>query len=166
MASRWLSAEGSPKKNQEIRYEGDLRYFRQGYELHVPVDLAKLQKQGFGPLGDEFHKTHHRFYKFDLDAPVEIVNLRAVGVGHIKRIKLARKRKGPKDPRKAVTESHKIWFEGRQVKTLIYDRALLRPGHVVKGPAIITETDSTTVILPGHRGEVDQFYNILIWPGR
>jgi N-methylhydantoinase A len=165
-ASDWLSKEGIPRKSQEIRHEADLRYFRQGYELHVPIDLAKLARTGFGPLGEAFSEMHNRFYKFRLDAPVEIVNVRAIGLGKVKQIRLARRRKGPADPRKAVVESHQIWFEGRPMKTLIYDRGRLRPGHVVKGPAIVTEEDSTTVILPGHKGEVDAYSNILIRPGR
>jgi len=163
-ASDWLTAEGIGRAQQEIRYEGDFRYYRQGYELYIPIDLAALKAKGLLPLGEQFSNLHNRYYKFRMDIPVEIVNLRAIGVGKVKRIRLARKRKGPKNPKKAVVSSHKIWFDGREVKTSIYDRARLVPGHVVPGPAIVTEHDSTTVILPGHLGAVDEYSNILIRP--
>jgi len=87
-------------------------------------------------------------------------------VGKIKRIKLARKKKGGSNPKAAFVETQSVWFDGKPVRTGIYDRARLAPGHVVKGPAIVTETDSTTVISPGHAGTVDEYSNILIRPAR
>ena len=36
----------------------------------------------------------------------------------------------------------------------VYDRAKLRAGDVVRGPAIVTEMDSTTLVLPGHAATV------------
>ncbi len=46
----------------------------------------------------------------------------------------------------------------------IYDRSKLKPGNKIAGPAIVTEMDSTSLILPGHVGYVDTVGNILIWP--
>jgi len=43
-------------------------------------------------------------------------------------------------------------------------RAKLEPGAVFDGPAIVTEFDSTTVVLPGYRAAVDATFNILITP--
>ena len=79
-ASDWLTAEGIGRAQQEIRYEGDFRYYRQGYELHIPIDLAALKAKGLAPLGEQFSEMHDRYYKFRMDIPVEIVNLRAIGV--------------------------------------------------------------------------------------
>jgi N-methylhydantoinase A len=50
------------------------------------------------------------------------------------------------------------------IETTLYDRDKLRPGHVVNGPAVITQKDATTVILPEHCGKVDNYLNILIYP--
>jgi len=46
----------------------------------------------------------------------------------------------------------------------VYDRAKLKAGNRVPGPAIVMEMDSTTVILPRHHGIVDKAGNILIYP--
>jgi hypothetical protein len=46
----------------------------------------------------------------------------------------------------------------------VYDRALLKAGNRISGPAIVMEMDSTTVILPKHHGKVDAYGNILIYP--
>ncbi len=47
---------------------------------------------------------------------------------------------------------------------LDYDRAKLKAGNKVPGPAIVMEMDSTTVILPKHTGTVDPSGCILIYP--
>ena len=46
----------------------------------------------------------------------------------------------------------------------IYDRAKLRAGDRIAGPAVIVEMDSTTLVLPGCVARVDRFGNILIRP--
>ena len=42
----------------------------------------------------------------------------------------------------------------------IYERDALCAGHVVSGPAIILEMDSTTLVLPDHHATVDKFGNL------
>ena len=54
----------------------------------------------------------------------------------------------------------------QQHATTIYDRSKLRPQMRFEGPAIVTEFDSTTVVLPGYVAEVDVNFNILINPER
>ena len=48
----------------------------------------------------------------------------------------------------------------------IYDRAKLRAGNRIRGPAIITQMDATTVIHPNHTGEVDEYLSILVRPDK
>jgi N-methylhydantoinase A len=38
------------------------------------------------------------------------------------------------------------------------------PGNVVDGPAIVTEFDSTTVVLAGYTATVDRHLNLIINP--
>ena len=49
-------------------------------------------------------------------------------------------------------------------KRQVYDRAKLRAGDVVPGPAIVTEMDSTTLVLPGHAATVHRSGCLLIRP--
>ena len=56
------------------------------------------------------------------------------------------------DASAAVVDEHEVVFDGERVPTKIYDRAKLEPGATLEGPAIVTEFDSTTVVLPGYRG--------------
>jgi N-methylhydantoinase A len=164
-ARSWLTGEGIPAARQRVQYEMDLRYYRQGYEFPIPVEPGSFDSAaGFDHLVACFKEIHERNYGFNLDSLVEIVNLRAVGIGEVRKVELQKFDLASEDASSAVTEEHQIHFQGAKLATLIYDRGKLRPGNVVKGPAIITQTDSTTVILPEHYGQVDEYLNILIWP--
>jgi N-methylhydantoinase A len=94
----------------------------------------------------------------------EIVNLRAVGYGAVPKPELPVGDLGSPDASAAVVDEHEVIFDGKRVATKIYDRAKLQPGALLEGPAIVTEFDSTTVVLPGYRAEVDSNFNILITP--
>jgi N-methylhydantoinase A len=50
------------------------------------------------------------------------------------------------------------------VPVAVYDRATLRAGDVISGPAIVTEMDSTTLVLPGHAATVHPSGSLLIRP--
>jgi N-methylhydantoinase A len=55
-------------------------------------------------------------------------------------------------------------MDARKVSATVYERSKLAAGNIVSGPAIVMEMDSTTVILPGYHGLVDDIGNILIYP--
>lgn len=58
-----------------------------------------------------------------------------------------------------------ITCQGKQVEATFWDRTLLGgAGKIIRGPAVISEMDSNTLILPGYFGETDSMGNILIWP--
>ena len=65
-----------------------------------------------------------------------------------------------------VVEQHRAYFDGSFASVNVYDRAKLRPGNLVRGPAIIIQLDATTVIHPQHTGEVDEYLSILIRPDK
>jgi N-methylhydantoinase A len=53
-------------------------------------------------------------------------------------------------------------MDGEERAAVIYDRAKLRQGDMIEGPAIITEMDSTTLVEHDCRARVDAVGNILI----
>jgi N-methylhydantoinase A len=165
-ARAWLREEGIDEARQHLRYEADVRYFRQGYEFSLEIDPDRLGSGGLGDLAARFGLAHERIYGFKLDQPVELVNLRAVGVGTVQKINLPRFEKEGPDAAAAVSEQHRAYFDGSFVSVNVYDRAKLRAGNRVRGPAIVIQMDATTVIHPNHTGEVDEYLNILIRPDK
>ena len=163
-ARDWLREEGIAEPSQQLRYEADVRYFRQGYEFSLEVDPETVGEGGMQDLAGRFGVAHERLYGFKLDAPVELVNLRAVGTGDVIKVEFPRFEKEGADAGDAIVGQHRTSFDGGFVAADVYDRSRLRAGNRLLGPAIVTQKDSTTVVHPGHVGEVDGYLNILINP--
>jgi len=165
-ATKWLELEGIPPASQIVSYDADMRYYRQGYEIPIQFTLDELNGNGLDLLIERFNQLHDQYYGFRMEGTrVEIVNLRAIAIGKMTDPALPEgEPDGASDAREAAVEGHQVYFGGEWLPTTIYDRARLRPGHVIQGPAIVTEFDSTTVILPGYSGRIDRYFNILIHP--
>ena len=163
-ARTWLGEEGIDESQQRLSYEADVRYFRQGYEFSLEIDPNRLGGGALYELAARFGLAHERIYGFKLDQPVELVNLRAVGVGAVQKINLPKFEKEGPDAAAAVVEQHRAYFDGSFSSVNVYDRTRLRTGNRIRGPAIVIQMDATTVIHPNHTGEVDEYLNILIRP--
>jgi N-methylhydantoinase A len=163
-ARRWLSDEGIPEQDQRVSFNVDMRYYRQGYEIPVEIDPALLAGDGTTMLAERFNRLHEQYYRFRMEGTTcEIVNLRAIGYGDVPKPRLVESENGAGPASEhAVVDEHEIYFDGEWLPTRIYDRSKLAPGNRVEGPAIVTEFDSTTVVLPGYAAEVDRFLNLII----
>jgi N-methylhydantoinase A len=111
-----------------------------------------------------FDEEHRRLFTFNMETPHEIVNLRAVALGPSLDLPAAELERGDGSPAAAKMRDHSLWMDGREQAAVIYDRAKLRQGDVVPGPAIVVEMDSTTLIETGCGATVDRVGNILINP--
>jgi N-methylhydantoinase A len=164
-ATEWLEGEGIDADARRVLYSADMRYHRQGYEIPVALDPDEVRSDGLADLEERFNGLHEQLYGFRMPGTAcEIVNLRAVGYGSVPKPELPVGEAGGADASAAVVDEHQVVFDGQRVPTKIYDRSKLEPGASLDGPAIVTEFDSTTVVLPGHRAEVDVNFNILITP--
>jgi len=162
-ATEWLDGEGIAEEVRSVSFVADMRYHRQGYEIPVSVDPANVRANGLGDLEERFNQLHEQLYGFRMpDTACEIVNLRSVGAGVVPKPDLPSGEIGGTDASGAVVEEHDIVVEGQKIPAKIYDRAKLQPGATFDGPAIVTEFDSTTVVLPGYVASVDATFNILI----
>ncbi|MGB8351751.1 MAG: hydantoinase/oxoprolinase family protein, partial [Gaiella sp.] len=164
-AEGWLESEGIAPEARSITYTADMRYHGQGYEIPVSIDPAEIRSAGVAELEERFNGLHEQLYGFRMPGTAaEIVNLRAVGFGGVPKPELPVGEPGAADASHAVVETHQVWFDGEQHETSIVDRAKLKPRMRFDGPAIVTEFDATTVVLPGYAAEVDVNFNILITP--
>jgi N-methylhydantoinase A len=164
-AHDWLAGEGIDEGAQRVTFVADMRYHRQGYEIPVAIDPDGVRGNGLVDLEERFNGLHEQLYGFRMPGTAsEIVNLRAVGFGAVPEPELRSGTVAGPDASAAVVEEHEVVFDGRRVPTKVYDRAKLEPGAAIAGPAIVTEFDSTTIVLPEHEATVDANYNILITP--
>lgn len=163
-AAEALTGLGVSRTDQQATLEVDVRYHGQGFELTVPVPEAELSGLDLDRLGARFDAEHRRVFEFDLDSEREIVNVRAIVQGLPDATSPPELPAGDTDPAVARMERSQIWSQGAAHEAWILDRAKLLAGNRIDGPAIVTEMDSTTLVLPGHVADVDRYGNLLIRP--
>jgi N-methylhydantoinase A len=161
-----LAEQGVAEADQRVEYSVDLRYHGQGFEIPVPVDISAFDggTGGLAALSAAFDAEHQRLFSFVLDAEHELVTVRATAHGPRPQVAAPVLESGGADARHALRTRNTILVERTEVEAGIYDRSLLRAGNVVTGPAIVTEMDSTTLVLPGHAATVHPSGSLLIRP--
>jgi N-methylhydantoinase A len=151
-----------------VKRAADMRY--QGQEHAVTVDLPdsvfkRRDRKAIKRLFDEMHEL-----RYGTSAPqenAEIVSLRATVTGLMRKPKPAKIKRGTAAPPKAAfTGKRRMYVGGSFGPAPTYRRAALVAGNRIKGPALIEEHASTTVLLPGDACEVDAYGNLVIAVGR
>ncbi len=159
-----LMSEGISDAEQDVLYQIDIRYHGQGMKLTVDLTPEDFSNNGLAGVTSKFDSEHEQLFTFALDAEHEIVGLRAVVQGAEKTFVNPVKTRGGQEASAARIKSTRLYADGQWREGHIYDRTKLQPGNRVPGPAVVTEMDSTTLILPDHVGVIDDVGNILIWP--
>ncbi|MEU8273894.1 hydantoinase/oxoprolinase family protein [Microbispora bryophytorum] len=141
----------------------DLRYYGQAYEVRVPAPDGPVDEAWLAVIAERFHAEHERLYGYGYrDDPrhvVEWVNLRVSGIGPITRPKIARRPRQEHEPSPVATRD--VYYE-QWGRTVIYRRADLGAGAVVRGPAVIEEYGSTLPVHPGFTVTMDDYGNLVV----
>jgi len=163
-ASESLIEDGIAEDRLEVTYQADLRYAGQAFQITVEFTEAELREKGVPVLTDQFDAEHEQLFTFKLGDGHEILMIRAV-VGASVTLKADISiPKGSGNVSGALIHQSRFFYEGDWHDAGIYDRGRLGAEDVVAGPAIVSEMDSTTVVLPGYSATVDAVGNLLIQP--
>lgn len=136
----------------------DMRYRGQGYELNVPFNQAHP-----GVALDTFHRLHAERYGFSHhDRPVEFVNARLRMAVTAEPYAPTRAEAEPNDGMEAHVGERSIWFDGAPLQSKVYARDRLRAGAQLRGPALVTEYTSATLLPPGSIMQVDGLGNLIV----
>ncbi len=162
-----LTEDNMPRDRIVVQRVADCRYEGQGYEMRVPVIGGPVTQDTIEKLKESFHEIHAKqFGRAYRNVDVEIVNIRVVGTGRIDDLEPIKVAAGDGDASRAVVGEREVTFrvDGRpaHVPATIYERAALRAGDEVPGPAIINQMDTTIVIEPGCTGRVNDYGIIVI----
>ena len=143
----------------EIQIQLDLRYVGQEFSLSVPTPRGLILKGDRAAIRAAFDALHQRRYAHSADdEPVEIINVRLVASS--RRAKPAMPKPGTENPRPRARLA--TMGPGPAVSCEVIDRAALSAGQIVKGPALIQEYGSTTVVFPRDVCEVAATGEIII----
>ena len=169
LARAELEQEGLPAERMTARRFLDVRYVGQSFELTIdyPASRASRSSEGLArAISDSFYRAHlQRFGYADRGEPVEIVNLRLKLDLSVEKPNLPPAPPESSDPSRAQMASVGVVFREGELDTPLYQRDLLVTGNRISGPALVVQLDTTTVVPPGWRGEVDPYGNILLTMG-
>ncbi len=153
---------------REISFELDMAYVGQTHTVPVPLTVTMTDGKVTAPnkadIEQAFDTAYHATYGRLLKNGVRrILNLRSAVTG--KRPKFDLSSLAPANEGSvAPSSTRKVHFGNAWHETAIYDRLSLPVGTVIKGPAILTQPDTTVLIEPDFQGRVDSFGNTIIEP--
>ena len=143
-------------KQPALFRSADLRYHGQGFELRVDWS---------GDTVSRFHRLHEKTYGHaDPSRPVEIVTLRVQGIARTPHPRPLRVKPTTSDAPLALIAPWRVFEEGRWRRAGLYDRALLKAGNRILGPAVIVELSATTYLPSRWAASVDAFGNLVLTP--
>jgi N-methylhydantoinase A len=144
-----LEADGVARRDRKVRFEIDLRFKRQISELSIPLPPGPVTQRGLVRLVERFRAEYATRYgsgAIVLGAPIEVVSLRAVGIGRTVRASLGEARDGAsmqvRVARRSGTRDVRIGRHAAE-PVAVHDGSALEPGHVVRGPALVDGADTT-----------------------
>jgi N-methylhydantoinase A len=151
-AQEMYEAANVAPENRQLVFSVDVRYRRQSYELTIPVE-GDLEVGKLAQLKADFFARHKQQYGHaSAVEPVVIVNLRLAAFGKLRKLDLRQVTGAAGRP----VKHRDVWFASTGfVDTPVHWRDSFDPGTTIDGPAVVESLDSTTVILPGWRMEVD-----------
>lgn len=162
-ASEALTADGIAAGQQRILRVAECRYQGQGFELRGELSDGPLTLSSRNALLDSFHEQHRRDYGHAFtDQDVEVITLRAIASVETEPLKWPKlETDRARNPKNAVLYVRPTTFDdGQTVETPRYDRTKLKAEQTVDGPAIIIQTDSTTLVPPGFEARVSTYGNL------
>ncbi|KIV96567.1 hypothetical protein PV10_00415 [Exophiala mesophila] len=151
----------------------DLRYIGQSQELTVTLDRHDLEdglEQVKNVLRKSFEDEHRRQYTFIMPQyDIELMRMRVIASDNPPEVSFHTSsggEDGEKPPlESAIIDRKMIYHKGQYVEAVVWDRkAISLSGTVLRGPCIVNEVDSNTLVLPGYVAKVDRMHNLVVNP--
>ncbi|MDQ2092936.1 hydantoinase/oxoprolinase family protein [Rhodalgimonas zhirmunskyi] len=153
---------------RELSFELDMAYIGQTHTVSVPLAVAveggRVAAPSKAAIEAAFDAAYGETFGRLLEGGVRrILNLRSAVTGKRPKFDLAALAPVPGGATTPIGQ-RQVHFGDRWHDTAIYDRLALPEGTVVRGPAILTQPDTTVLIEPDLQGRVDRFGNTIIEP--
>jgi len=152
-------------RKEEIRFErrAEMRHVGQGFEITVPLPDGPLRASSLDQVRAQFFETYEKLFgrriegigiealtwRLHAAAPQSDVTLRFAGQ--------------KADTGQRIKGERQVFFpETGYAPCPVYNRYALKPGDGFRGPAVVEERESTTIVGPDSTVHVDRFLNLVI----
>ena len=162
--SNLLAAGVLPKEMRYVR-TCDLRYVGQRKELTIELPAESFGRSSSKRLRAMFERAYQRTYhRIHKDHPIEALAWRLAASGPP--VQRSRKRPEARKTAKASRPQGRrpLLFPGWSAPRMcaVFSRSDLHAGTRIRGPAVIEESESTTVVGPGGSATVDAYGNLVL----
>ena len=157
-----IEGEGVAVGEIACHHTADMQFEGQTHLLTVPVEGPEVTREA---LQQAFEAAYWERFQVALDTirPV-LVNLHSAAIGARPAVPLAAlagaERAATLDG--ALAGARRAWFPAGWQETPVYDRARLPAGARFEGPAIVQQSDCTSVVEPGNRASLDAIGNLIL----
>ncbi|MEW5421607.1 hydantoinase/oxoprolinase family protein [Amorphus sp. 3PC139-8] len=141
----------------EVIHLADMSYAGQIHTIRVPLPVS-LTRDEIKAVFEKAYLEHYGVKLADVD-PV-IVTLRTTVTG-MRRAQPVDRVASEEATEPTPSERRQVYFDAWR-DTPVYWRETLKPGDVFMGPAVIEQSDTTSIIEPKMRARVDGIGNILV----
>jgi N-methylhydantoinase A len=157
----FLKKAGIAQKQANVKIVADMRYAGQGHEINVVIPNERLNEKSIVEIANNFKKEYQLRYGRSIEqVPIEAVTWRVLVSGPSPAL----------IPKQAVIGQHltpqkgqrKVYLGSGYEMVPVYDRYALPTHQKMKGPCIIEEFESTTVVGKNSTVLLDEFRNIVI----
>jgi len=146
-----------------LHRSSDARYVGQGYEIEVPVPAGDFNVETLTTMSANYSRAHEETYGYRMsNEAVEIVNLRLTAIGVMSKPEVREEPVSGADSTPALRTTRTMFMDGRWQGVPVFERSKLRCGNRLPSPAVIEQSDSTTVVFAGYKAEVDRYRNLVM----
>ena len=155
-AKAYFGAEQKSGKALSLSTKLAMRYQGQEHSVVTDVDLGSQDIDG---ILEAFHAAHERAFTFRLaQSPVELVTYHLAAEVEAPLPPIAFPSVPATGLNPAARRQRPVWFDESGPRDAeIYERDRLAPGTQLQGPAVIEESTTTTLVLPGQMLRIDEF---------
>lgn len=157
----FLAKAGISKSKASITIIADMRYVGQGHEITVNIPSSKLSSKSISIIEQNFKEEYLLRYGRSIEnIAIESVTWRVLVSGESPKL----------IPNQAIVGKHhqalkgtrKVYWGNEYEDTPVYDRYSIPLNEKIKGPCIIEEFESTTVVGKNSEVYIDEYKNIVI----
>jgi N-methylhydantoinase A len=161
-----LRVDGVSEADIRIVRGADCRYLGQGFELRIAFLDDELDDKALAHALEGFHEIHQAEYGHSFPgSPIELVNLRVVGIGAMPKLRPTKIDAGTTLADARVKRADTYFRRDGALRTYETDfflRDRLPVGQLIRGPAVILQKDSTTVVPPGSEAMLADSGNLIL----
>ena len=165
-ARSWLDAQADPRwlSGTDIFYYAEMRYQGQSFQVDVGLDGKLVASADMQAIEKAFHDEHlHLYNHADLEAPVEIQQLRVRALSRMTKPAPEPLEARDKSIEEALLENRRLRLQGIwHDQVPVYRRSALGPEHPIAGPAIIEQGDSTILVPATYSAETGDLGDLIL----